>query len=208
MFLPDGRWPLLLCLILLSACTQVREHSADAPAAWAEQAARQSALKSWYVQGRLAIQTAKQGGSLDVFWNQQGEQYLIRLIAPLGQGAFLLQGDAHTARLQTASGEIRTADSADELFSDSLGVALPLASLRSWLRGLPAAGASRLQWDEQGNLFIVEQDGWRVEMARYSQVGGLHLPQTFYLSRADQPELMIRLLLRPWQLTDLPTLQP
>jgi len=63
-----------------------------------------------------------------------------------------------------------------------------------------------LTWDEQGNLYIVEQDGWRVEMARYHELDGMKLPQAFYLSRSDQPELMIKLLLSQWRLSDLPAL--
>lgn len=204
-----GRFCLLvLALSLLSACGHLREQSDATPPGWAEQTARQRALSAWYVEGRLGVQTATQAGSLDVFWNQQAQCYQIRLIAPLGQGAFLVTGDADSARLQTSNGDIRSAASADQLFAESLGVTLPLASLRSWLRGLPAAGDSELVWDEQGHLYIIEQDGWRVELARYKQQDGLILPHAFYLSRRDQPELMIRLLLRSWQLHDLPALAP
>lgn len=197
---------LVFALGLLSACGHLREQSSATPPGWAEQAAKQRAISAWYVEGRLGVQTATQGGSLDVFWNQQGQPYQIRLIAPLGQGAFLVTGDADSASLQTINGEIRSAASADQLFADSLGVKLPLASLRSWLRGLPAAGDSELRWDEQGHLYIIEQDGWRVELARYQKQDDLILPHAFYLTRRDQPELMIRLLLRSWQLRDLPAL--
>jgi outer membrane lipoprotein LolB len=205
---PGWPWPLLFCLALLTACGHLRERSAEAPDGWTEQAAKQAALTSWYVQGRLGVQSAHQGGSFDVFWNQQGERYQIRLIAAMGQGAFLITGDNQSVSLQDANGDIQTASTADQLFTDSLGVDLPLENLHSWLRGLPAAGDSRLRWDQQGNLYIVEQGGWRVEMARYRNVDDLKLPQTFYLSRADQPELQIRLLLAQWQLNDLPALTP
>jgi outer membrane lipoprotein LolB len=198
----------VLCLGLLAGCSHLREQSADAPAGWTEQRAKHSALDSWYVQGRLGVQTAHQGGSLDVYWNQQGEHYQIRLLAPMGQGAFLITGDASAVRLQRASGETQTANNADQLFADSLGVSLPLKSLQHWLRGLPASAAAQLQWDVLGNLYIIKEDGWRVEMARYHRQQALNLPHQFYLSRADQPELMIKLVLSSWQLTDLPALAP
>ena len=203
---PGWRWSFILGLVVLSACSHLREHSAEVPAGWNDQVAKQSALTSWYVQGRMGVQTAKQAGSFDVFWNQQNGRYQIRLIAPMGQGAFLVDGDAQSVRLQAANGEVRTAPSAEELFKDSLGIGLPLKSLQSWLRGMPAAGDRQLRWDKQGNLYLLKHGEWRVEMRRYRKLGGLKLPQAFYLSRADQPDLSIRLLLRKWQLTDLPAL--
>jgi outer membrane lipoprotein LolB len=206
MKLPGWRWSFILGFVVLSACSHLREHSAEVPAGWKQQLARQSALTSWYVQGRLGVQTEYQAGSFDVFWNQQNARYQIRLIAPMGQGAFQVDGDAQFVRLRSANGEVRIAPSAEELFKDSLGVGLPLKSLQSWLRGIPAPGDRQLQWDKQGNLYLLKHGEWRVELARYHKQGGLKLPQAFYLSRADQPELSIRLLLRKWQLTDLPAL--
>ena len=199
---------IVLCTYALTAaCGHVPDKTSQQPAGWALQQASNSAIDSWYVEGRLGVQTRLQGGSLDVFWNQQGEHYQIRLIAPMGQGAFFINGDAHSVTLTNADGTTHTSDSADDLFSQSLGVKLPLASLRHWLRGLPDAGSHELQWDELGRLNIVEQLGWRVEMTRYRATAEHTLPHAFYLSRADQPELMVRLLLRNWQLEDLPALE-
>ncbi len=203
---PGWRWSLILSFIVLSACSHLLEHSAEVPADWSQRLARQSALTSWYVQGRMGVQTEKQAGSFDVFWNQQNGRYQIRLIAPMGQGAFLVDGDAQAVRLQSADGEVRTAASAEQLFKDSLGIGLPLKSMQNWLRGMPAAGDSQLQWDKQGNLYLLKHGEWRVEMTRYRKLDGLKLPQAFYLSRADRPDLSIRLLLRKWQLLDLPAL--
>jgi outer membrane lipoprotein LolB len=203
---PGWRWLLISGLVVLSACSHLREHNAEMPAGWNAQVAKQSALSSWYVQGLLGVKNARQAGSFDVFWNQQHGHYQIRLIAPMGQGAFLINGDAHMVTLQLANGEVRSAANADQLLGDSLGVDLPLGSLQNWLRGVPAAGDSQMQWDQQGNLYLLKHGKWRVEMTRYRKLDGMRLPQAFYLSRTDQPDLTIRLLLRQWQLTDLPAL--
>ena len=198
---------MLLWLASLASCGHVHDKTSQPPAGWVSQQAANSALDSWYIQGRLGVQTEKQGGSLDVFWNQQGERYQLRLIAPMGQGAFFIEGDAQQVSLTNADGSIHSSDNPDALFSQSLGVSLPLASLHDWLRGLPAREDKRLQWNELGQLYIVEQNGWRVEITRYRDQAGYQLPHAFYLSRADQPDLMVRLLLRSWQLQDLPALE-
>jgi outer membrane lipoprotein LolB len=206
-------WRCRSCLILswlavLTACGHVQEKTFQVPDDWESQQAHNGTIDSWYIQGRLGVQAEHQGGSLDVFWNQQGEHYQVRLIAPMGQGAFFVDGDQRRVTLTNADGITQTSSSADQLFSQSLGVSLPLASLQRWLRGLPAEGDASLQWNDQGQLNIVEQGGWRVEMSRYRPEADFNLPHAFYLSRADQPELMVRLLLRSWQLRDLPPLEP
>lgn len=197
----------LICPLVLIACSHLREQAAETPAGWDARQAKYRQIDSWYVQGRLGVQTEHQGGSLDLFWNQQGDRYQIRLVAPMGQGAFFITGDSHAVTLRNAQGEIRTSDSADALFSESLGISLPFKNLQYWLRGLSAETDKDLKWDEQGNLYLLDHRGWRVEMARYSQQAGFSLPHAFYLSRADRPELSVRLLLGTWKLSDLPVLE-
>lgn len=203
-------WQLSIVLLALTlgACGHLRERSDKAPADWPERAARLASIDSWYVQGRLGVRSTDQGGSLDVLWNQQAGHYQMRLLAPMGQGAFFIDGDARGVSLLGADGELRTAASAQQLFAETLGVSLPLTSLQRWLRGLPGADAHELQWDAEGHLYILQEQGWRVEITRYQKVDGIELPHAFFLSRADQPELMIRLILRSWQLRDLPAFEP
>ncbi len=201
-YLRAGCW-LLLGLFMLSGCGQVREHSAQRPANWEHLVAQRTAITDWYVQGQLGVQTEHNGGSLDLFWNQQGERYRIRMIAPFGRGAYLVTGDIGQIRVTGADGETVVGDDADALFEASLGVRLPLHSLRYWLRGLPGASASDLRWDGAGDLHLLREAGWKVELARYRDIAGQRLPHAFYLSREDSPELRVQLLLRSWQLTDL-----
>jgi outer membrane biogenesis lipoprotein LolB len=55
-----------------------------------------------------------------------------------------------------------------------------------------------ISWNEPGQLYKLEQSGWRVEMGRYKAVADYELPHAFYLEREDQPELSVRLLVREW----------
>lgn len=199
---------MLLCTTLIAGCSHLREQVSTEPDGWQLQQERNGTIDAWYISGRLGVKTEQQNGSLDIFWNQQGERYQIRLIAPFGQGAYFIYGEAGKVTIVDAKGGRHTSDNADELFAAYLGVRLPLSSLQHWLRGLPAAAPQRLQWDEAGMLYIVEQLGWRVEMARYAEASGYMLPYAFYLSRADQPELSVQLRLGQWQLHELPALEP
>ena len=84
-------------------------------------------------------------------------------------------------------------------FSSVIGVNLPVNAVRDWVRGLPAKRLSvdYLQWNEHGLLDTINQSGWNVEMTNYTG-NGILLPHTIYLSRDDDDELDIRLVLRQW----------
>jgi outer membrane biogenesis lipoprotein LolB len=60
-----------------------------------------------------------------------------------------------------------------------------------------------MSWNPNGQLYKIEQQGWRVEMNRYRAVADYELPHAFYLQREDRPELSVRLLVREWR-PDIP----
>ncbi|MDT8452487.1 MAG: lipoprotein insertase outer membrane protein LolB [Gammaproteobacteria bacterium] len=199
-----GFGSVVVALVLLqSACSYRLETTRQTPENWPQTVAQRQQLSAWKLTGRLGIQTENEGGSLDLFWNQQGERYKIRLIAALGQGTILIQGGAGGVWLKTAEGEVY-ADSADELLASSLGVPVPISGLRAWLRGIPAEDlpVRKQSWNDQGQLHRLIQGGWNIEMSEYKKVEAQILPHAFYLSRDDRPELAIRLLIRQWTLLD------
>lgn len=192
---------LVLIMGMLTACNYLPKSINKAPDNWSQTVTQRQQLSSWKITARLGLQTEDNGGSLDVYWNQKDEIYKIRLIAAMGQGAFLIKGDAAGVLLKSSEG-MAYAETADELLASSLGVNIPLSGLHDWLRGIPAEGRQvrKQSWDEQGQLHSLVQDGWNIEMSDYKKVGEHLLPHTFYLDRDDQPELEIRLLVRQWTL--------
>lgn len=196
-------------LLLASACTQL-EVKQEAPAAVAKpvqpagwQAAKKQrmAIRSWELRGRLGVQTENNSGTLDLTWQQDGDEYVIRLLAPMGQGTYLITGNEYSAILRLPSGKKRIISNPDALFHDSLGVDLPLSALRDWVRGVPAASlpVDEIRWNKKGLLRQINQNGWHVEMSNYLGSKVL-LPYKIYLSRDDKPDLSIRLALRQWMI--------
>jgi outer membrane lipoprotein LolB len=194
---------IMLLPTLLASCSYLPELTTTAPENWQETLERRHQIDSWKIQGRLGVQTEDNGGSLDLFWSQKGEDYSIRLIAPMGQGTILIKGNAQGVRIKTAEGE-QYAENADALLASSLGTKVPVTGLRDWLRGMPMKNKPVIKqsWNEQGQLYKLLQDDWNVEMSNYKRVGESLLPHDFYLSRDDRPELGIRLLIRQWALSD------
>lgn len=194
---------LMLPMVLVS-CSYLPELTSVMPDNWHDTVASRQQVTSWKIQGRLGVQTEDDGGSLDLFWDQKGENYSIRLIAPMGQGTILINGNAQGVRIKTAEGE-QYDENADALLASSLGIKIPVTGLRDWLRGLPMNNKPivKQRWDEQGHLYQLVQDDWNIEMSDYKKVGDHQLPHGFFLSRDDRPELAIRVLIRQWTLSEV-----
>lgn len=188
----------LLCLIIAS-CATVKEQTTIEPAGWIAEQQMRTQIKAWEIRGRLGVQTENNGGTLDIIWKQSDQDYSIRLIAPLGAGTYLVQGNSRYAEIQYPDGEKKIVNNVNDIFTSTLEVDLPVNALKDWVRGLPAKELTveQISWNEQGLLNKIKQSGWNVEMKKYTG-DNILLPHAIYLSRDDNAELDIRLALRQW----------
>ena len=193
---------LLSCVLisLLASCASVSEQVLQKPADWEQVLQQHQKINDWQIKARLGVQTETEGGSFDVFWQQLADTYNIQLVAPMGQGAVNINGDQDGVTIRLANGQSEYSRDADDLFAAMTGLSLPVNGLQDWLRGMPIQGEDIQTeiWNEHGQLYKLEQNGWRVEMNRYKVVAGYELPHAFYLERPDRPELSVRLLVREW----------
>lgn len=171
------------------------------PASWALEQEKRQSINIWEIRGRLGVQSEYNGGSMDIIWKQSEQEYAIRLLAPLGAGNYLIQGNDDFAEIRFPDGEKKIIENTDDIFADTLEVALPVTAIKNWIRGLPAKSLSieKISWNEQGLLHKIKQSGWNVEMTNY--IGNeIPLPHAIYVNRDDNPALDIRLLLRQWMI--------
>lgn len=188
----------LTCLILTS-CATIKQQVRTEPADWLAEQQKRQQIKIWEIRGRLGIQTESNGGTMDIIWKQSGQGFSIRLIAPLGAGTYLIQGDNNLAEIRFPDGQKKTVSNVDEVFSSAIEVDLPANAVKDWIRGLPATSLSveDISWNEQGLLETVKQSGWNVEMKKYTG-NEMLLPHIIYLSRDDNADIDVRLVLRQW----------
>ncbi len=188
-----------IALLMLASCATVKEQITVEPAGWQAEQQKRQQIKIWEIRGRLGIQTENNGGSLDIIWKQAEQDFSIRLIAPLGTGNYHVQGNSDGAEIRFPDGRIETVNNIDRVFSSILKVDLPVSAVKDWIRGLPARSLSveNISWNDQGLLNTAKQSGWNVEMKKYTGKKIL-LPHVIYLSRDDNDELDVRLVLRRW----------
>lgn len=204
--------PLALCasLLLLGACatrtareTPLLDRQAieAAERAQADRAIWLEAQRQWSFEGRVAINNAGKGGNGKIEWQQDGQGYVVSLIAPVTRQSWRLIGDTHSGagRLEGLQGGPREGEDAEALLLEATGWDIPVNALGQWVRGLPAPGFS-LQgrsYSAQGQLQRVEQARWRIEYPLWFPAEG---PQPTLPRRieAKRDKASVRLIVDRW----------
>jgi outer membrane lipoprotein LolB len=191
----------LLFALFLAGCAAVPPAPVVAPQAEALWHARQeqlAQLSDWSLEGRVAVTAGDEGWNANLLWSQQSQQYRIRILAPLGQNAAWLEGDAEGVTLRTADRRTVRAADPEALLHAELGWSIPLSGMRHWVLGLPDPGEPAVpQLDATGRLAALDQDGWHIEFLRYRDAGTWNLPDKIFLERQ---QFKVRLVIDQWSL--------
>jgi outer membrane lipoprotein LolB len=192
------RWFWLAGFLILGACaTRPAVSPAVSEASWLARQAALETLTHWRVQGRIAVRSASEGWTAHFDWSQRGDEYLVRVRGPFGQGAVELHGDGLGVWLKRTDQPPVFAQNPEVLLERETGWQLPVAGLSSWLRGLPVPGGQpTIAWDAQGRLLQIEQDGWQISYSRYLAQGELQLPEKL---RMQRDSLQVKFIIDGWQ---------
>jgi outer membrane lipoprotein LolB len=156
------------------------------------------ALAHWRMEGRIGIKTSADAFQASLQWEHERNQDRVRVAGPFNQGgvSIVLQDDLILIR--DNRGVLRTSRDAAGLLRQELGFAVPLASLRYWVIGIPepaSPGAPR--YDDTGLLRQLRQDGWSLEYERFVPVQGFALPQKL---SAQGAEMKLKLVVDDWKI--------
>ncbi|MEO6968318.1 MAG: lipoprotein insertase outer membrane protein LolB [Rhodanobacteraceae bacterium] len=191
--------PAILVLTALAACAPVRTRGTAAQLA--AQTARESeiwAQTRWTLDAHFAVSDGHDGGSGNLSWQQDGDNYLFVLRAPVTGKTVRLQGGPGGAVLSGLRELPIRGDDAESLLATEFGWHIPVTQLAYWVRGLRApGGAARLSFGANGLLSLLSQDGWNVEYRDWYAERKPPLPRKVY---ASKPPYSVRVLIESWQL--------
>ncbi len=191
-------WTGLVAVLLVGCALRPSEDSLPPlPADWAARRALLQQHGDFALQGRVAVVAGEQGFSAALRWSQRGAQTRLRLDGPLGLGALAIDADERGLRITNARGERLDGEAARAELERQLGFALPLESLRYWVRGLPApfAPAEEVLEAQQPRLAQLQQQGWLVEYSEYQSAPAEHRPRRLV---ATNEVARVRLLIESW----------
>jgi len=191
---------LLGLLSALAGCVSVSasktEPSTAAQNLRAQHLQQLATIKQFSVQGRIGVQTNNKGFSGGLQWQHRSTEDDISLYSPLGSQVASITKTADQVVLKDSSGNSFSAVDAETLTQQTLGWKLPLTGLADWSIGRPTQSPIQSSnWNEQGLLTNLEQDGWKIEYDNYQQQGAYMLPGKIFL-KSDQ--LNLKLLVEQW----------
>ncbi len=189
------RWSFLLLSVLLASCavTPPLTQSVQRPAAVEQE--------PFVLNGRISVKHDAQRTSANLHWAHQPTSDEITLSGPLGQTAASLRRDARGVVLQTQD-KLYTADDVGNLTQQVLGWRLPLMGLRYWVLALPdPATKAHIEHDTNGQVSLLQQDGWAISYTRYAATTPDSLPLRMLLQREG---LEIQLLVDTWEIRNQP----
>lgn len=198
---PRAAVALLAATTLLAGCgaQPIREAviTPGAAQAWSARQAELAAVDSFALQARLS-ETGLSATRADLRWQQSGERFDVSVSGPLGVGALTIRGDAASVDIRSKDGVIST-DQPERYMEEKLGWSLPLARLRRWVLGLPAAvpGApvAEVLLDDSGRASQIRQDGWTITYDEYQPAGRSTLPRKLAIGNGER---RFRLVIDSW----------
>lgn len=195
-------------LVLLTACApkKLTHELPDSPTINPTQAEPKSiepqheasTLTHWEITGAMAARNDKKGWTANFDWIQRGvNEYQIRLFGPLGGGTVLIDREHGLTTYRDGAHRSSSAD-ANQLLKQKTGVALPVANLYYWARGLPAPGPiSAVKYDALKHITSFQQAGYTVEYRSTMKVNGIDLPKQIKLQGKG---ILIKVAIKQWKI--------
>ncbi len=162
--------------LLIGGCSSVPTSSVND--SWSVHSAQIASLDRWQVQGKLGFKSASQGGSANLSWSQNQQQYELSLSGPFGAGSAVISGNSAVTHLHRDSQTFTAMP--EQLALQLTGLPIPVDALSWWARGLPSpskTGATNLVTTADGTAAGFDQAGWRLAFSRYSDTTDGTLPR-------------------------------
>jgi outer membrane lipoprotein LolB len=184
-----------LAVIFLTGCT-IKSKVPLTPSQ--KQQVALSELSQWTLNGRMAFKSDLERVSAYMNWQQNEQQYLLKLNTFVGTSIFTIQGSEQSATLRKGE-ESYFHPNPDEIIRDITGWDIPLLQLQYWVKGHVRDAEVIAQFDEQGFLssLVHKKTQWQVEYDDYQNVGTITLPHTIEVSKDDK---LIKIRVKKWQL--------
>jgi outer membrane lipoprotein LolB len=191
-------------LLLLTSCA-VKPIQKEARPDWQSRQAALAKIDSWKMHARIGLRGNDNNGSASLIWEESPELRKLRLLGPLGGGLILLKQDETGVTIQDSKGKVRYSPDPVELIYRVTGWTIPVSGLRWWLLGLVEPGSkAETTTDAEHRLATVQQAGWKVLLANYSQFGSHELPTSIVLEtvadREDARYVRVKVIVKDWKI--------
>jgi len=189
-------------IVVLSGCV-LRPTVPGSVVDWSARSAHLLQLPGWEARGRIAVKSGSRGGQGDLRWVQDGANGHIGLRGPFGVGAYQIDWSDDDLVVTGKAGEVTMSyagpDAAERFLTDQLGWSFPTRSVRYWILGVADPRfSSHAEFDTDGWLITLEQNGWTVSYDRFAQQDqGRWMPRKIVM---QSEHARVKLIVDQWQL--------
>ncbi|ABM02755.1 outer membrane lipoprotein LolB [Psychromonas ingrahamii 37] len=192
--------PCLFFLLILVGCAQRPTPPATKTADWAAHQQQLNDLTDWSLRGKIAIITPENRHSLNIYWQQSGDNFHITLTSFLGSTILDVKKTALSTRIIDDQGKIYFGKNTQTLMTRLSGIELPVEVLQQWIKGNPIGAVYQLNENNQ-LVSLTGQDNknenWSANYQDYKTVQEISLPHQLKLTRQD---LLIKFAIQKWLL--------
>ncbi|MFC4727939.1 lipoprotein insertase outer membrane protein LolB [Coralloluteibacterium thermophilus] len=186
-------------LLVLAGCATAPPARQPADAALlAAQAAREQALAArpaWSFSGRIAVSAEGDGGNGRIEWVQRGEDFEIRLAAPVTRRSWTLVRNGGQVRLEGLDGGTRHGADPQALLYEATGWLIPFDALQAWVRGARASARADIEFAPEGRPALIREQGWTVDYRAWDAATPARPLRVF---AEDRTGARVRLVIDAW----------
>lgn len=162
-----------------------------------------ASLTDWTLEGKLGFRSPQKNGSAWINWQQQGDDYNLRLSGPFGAKATQIEGNNHYAVLRQAGERELNAPDARALTERLFGWPLPVQQMIYWVKGSPGPRDAEILYAEDSKqISTLTQNGWKLEYSDYQTWQHWTLPGKI---RGTNGDLGFTLVIKSWAMPAPPT---
>ena len=190
----------ILLLLLIVGCAQIPDQPSSGNPDWQNHQQQLEKLAYWSLTGKIAIFTAQKRHSLNLYWQQTGDNYHIILTNFLGSTVLDVQKTPLGTQVTDDNGKVYFGSDAQQLISRLSGMDLPVDVLQQWIKGNPSEAYYQL--DEKNQLLSLQgQDNdnanWSIEYKNYKIIEQINLPHQLQLTG---DELRLKFAIQKWEI--------
>lgn len=179
----------LLLVSSLSACISVTHvpTTEEVEQVWDARANYLYQQESWEAHLSLVGITDQQKFKTRVVWNQQSDDYQIKLRDFIGRTIAIIDGSPLEVVAKTSKGQRYQGDDAESLIDELFAINIPVTGMRYWLQGLPVPDVEvdQLLFNDEGLAQTLNQQGWKISYPYYVSNKPYKMPSQVLLEYED-----------------------
>lgn len=193
----------LLLPVFFMGCAQLPITERTQKSSWAEQQAQLEQLTDWSFSGKLAVITPEKRNSVNIYWQQSGQDFLIHLTTFLGLNVLEIQKTGDETVVIDNDGKRYVSDNSQQLIDDLSGMVIPIEYLQQWIKGNPSKATYQLdEYQQVSNLLGGDKNSgiWSINYSAYRTINNFNLPHKLQLTRGN---LRLKFAISKWEVNTL-----